>query len=68
MARLNEDERKAIIAAAARPWVQNEAIAKLDVVQPTMEARQRYCLWATEAAVFFKGRKPVHFSGEQWKL
>lgn len=37
-------------------------------VAPTREARARYCRWATEAAKFYKGQKPVRFTGDRWKL
>jgi hypothetical protein len=38
------------------------------IVEPTPEARARYCRWATEAAKFYKGHKPVRFTGDHWKL
>jgi hypothetical protein len=38
------------------------------IVEQTPEGRARYIRWATEAAKFFKGTKPVCFTGEHWKL
>ena len=37
-------------------------------MEDTPEARARYCRWANEAAKFFKGTKPVNFTGKHWKL
>jgi len=28
----------------------------------------KHCDWATETSKFFKGTKPVDFSGDHWKL
>lgn len=39
-------------------------IRQITIVAPTVEVRERYCRWATEAAKFFKGKKPVRFVGD----
>ena len=38
------------------------------LVADTPETRLRYIQFATQAAEFYKGEKPVRFTGENWKL
>ena len=68
MARLSETDREALRALSARGWRQGPEERSPRVVAPTTEARERYCRWASEAAEFFKGVKPVRFDGSSWKL
>jgi hypothetical protein len=68
MARLSEADRAALRELTARGWVQAPAERSPALVAPTVEARERYCRWATAAARFYKGRKPVRFVGRHWKL
>ncbi len=68
MKRLTKDDRKAFRELTDRRWVQSPQEASPRIVEPTPEAREQYRLWATEAARFFKGRKPVRFGGAHWKL
>jgi hypothetical protein len=68
MSRLSEQERSELITAARQP-ISNPPL-RLDerFVAPTPEARRRYILFATEAARFYRGVRPIGFRGDQWKL
>ncbi len=68
MAKLSETDKKAFRELTTRGWEQSEQERSPRTVAPTIEARRRYCEWATQAAKFFKGTKPVDFSGDHWKL
>jgi hypothetical protein len=66
MARLSETDR--ITLSQGKPWAELPEQRSPGIVEPTPEARARYLRWATEAAKFYKGTKPVRFTGEHWKL
>jgi len=66
MARLSKSDREAFQNAGR--WIERPEQRSPRLVEPTPEARARYCRWATEAAKFFKGEKPVRFTGDHWKL
>jgi len=68
MSRLTEQERRALIAAVRQPLNSPPLRPDERFVAPTPEARRRYILFATEAARFYRGVKPVGFRGNQWKL
>lgn len=68
MAKLTETDKAAFREFTERGWEQNEQECSPKVLAATIEARRRYCEWAKEAAKFFKGNKPVDFSGDHWKL
>ncbi len=66
MARLTDADRKALLGA--KPWTEPDEMRSPQIVEQTPEGRARYIRWATEAAKFYKGTKPVCFTGEHWKL
>ena len=66
MAKLTDSDRKALLEV--KPWTELNEMRSPRIVEPTPEARARYCRWATEGAKFFKGTKPVRFTGAHWKL
>lgn len=66
MARLSETD-KAAFRESAR-WIEGPKERSPHTVEATPEARARYIRWASEATKFYKGKKPVHFTGEHWKL
>jgi len=68
MANLSKSDRKAFAKAARTPWQQSPAERSLRFVPQTPEGRAAYVRWATEASKFFKGKKPVRFEGDHWKL
>jgi len=68
MARLTEADKAAFRELTQRGWVPEPEERSPRIVKPTTEARTRYCRWATDAARFFKGTKPVDFGGDHWKL
>ncbi len=68
MAKLTETDKAAFREFTTRGWEQSEAERSPRLVEQTPAGRARYCRWATEAAKFFKGTKPVDFSGDHWKL
>jgi hypothetical protein len=68
MARLSETDRDHFRRFTERGWRQSPEESSPARVAPTLEARHRYCVWAAEAARFYKGTKPVRFVGTQWKL
>ncbi|NBC48423.1 MAG: hypothetical protein GVY22_10610 [Gammaproteobacteria bacterium] len=68
MTQLTETDRTAFRRLAEAGWIQSTAERSPAIVAPTAEARERYCRWATEAARFYRGEKPVRFQGDQWKL
>ncbi len=66
MAKLTKTDRETL--RSAEPWVQSPTERSPRIMEDTPEARARYCRWANEAAKFFKGTKPVNFTGKHWKL
>ncbi len=68
MKRLTNNDRNAFRELTERGWKQSPVERSPRVVEQTAEARKRYCQWASDAARFFKGKKPVRFGGSQWKL
>ncbi|HKK18768.1 MAG TPA: hypothetical protein VJ952_08815 [Opitutales bacterium] len=66
MARLTDTDRKVLLEA--KPWTEPEEMRSPRIVEQTPEGRARYCRWATEAAKFYRGTKPVRFTGKHWKL
>ncbi|MFP4166260.1 MAG: hypothetical protein ACLFUF_03715 [Opitutales bacterium] len=68
MARLTETDREHFRKLKKTGWRQSDSEQSPARVAPTMEARNRYCRWAAEAAKFYKGAKPVRFGGGHWKL
>ncbi|MCG6940291.1 MAG: hypothetical protein LJE69_03455 [Thiohalocapsa sp.] len=68
MARLTEADRTAFRELTARGWVQSPAEQSPAIVEQTTAGRERYCRWATFAARFYRGSKPVRFVGSHWKL
>lgn len=68
MAKLTETDKAAFREFSARGWEQSPEERSPRLVEQTLEGRARYIRWATEAAKFFKGTKPVDFGGAHWKL
>lgn len=68
MARLTQTDKEAFRELTERGWVNDPAEQSPRFMPLTTEAREAYCRWATEAAKFHKGIKPVNFSGDHWKL
>jgi hypothetical protein len=66
MARLSKTDRQAF--GRKEVWKEPPEMRSPRTVEPTPEARARYCRWVTEAAKFYKGTKPVRFEGEHWLL
>lgn len=68
MARLSDEERE------MRQNLSRESISEAPLspeerfVAPTPEARERYIHFATQAALFYKGERPIGFRGNHWKL
>lgn len=68
MARLTEADRAAFRDLTERGWVQSPGERSPAIVEQTLAGREQYCRWATAAARFYKGSKPVRFVGNHWKL
>lgn len=68
MAQLSNSDKAAFRELTERGWEQSDEERSPRHVELTPEARRRYCEWAAQAAKFYKGTKPVDFSGEHWKL
>ncbi|WPL19827.1 hypothetical protein Thiowin_04974 [Thiorhodovibrio winogradskyi] len=68
MARLTESDRAAFRRLRTHGWVAAPEERAPAVVAATPEARLRYCQWATQAARFYRGEKPVRFGGNHWLL
>jgi hypothetical protein len=68
MAKLSDADRAAFQALTARGWIQQPAERSPALVEQTPAGRERYCRWATAAAKLYRGKKPVRFVGEHWKL
>lgn len=68
MARLTESEREDLKRLAEGPREVQPLTAEERFVAPTPEARMRYIRFATQAARFYKGDKPVRFRGNDWRL
>ncbi len=68
MTKLSESDKAAFRELTARGWEQSPEERSPRFVEQTPEGRARYVRWATEASKFFKGTKPVDFSGDHWKL
>jgi hypothetical protein len=68
MARLTESERAELLRVGSIPLGEPPSSYNERIVAPTIEARERYARFATQAAKIFKGTKPVRFEGAHWKL
>lgn len=68
MTRLSEADHAALRRSTETGWVEAAAHRSPAIVKPTIQAREQYCRWAAAAARFFRGDKPVRFSGSHWKL
>jgi hypothetical protein len=68
MAQLTETDKATFRRLTRRGWEQTPEERSPHFVEQTPEGRARYINWASEASKFFKGTKPVDFSGNQWKL
>lgn len=68
MTKLTEADRAAFRRLSETGWVETPAQLSPTIVDGTAAARERYCRWATQAAHFYRGQKPVRFSGKHWKL
>lgn len=66
MARLSESDKAAL--REGDRWAEPAERRSPRVLESTPQARTRYCRWDAEAAKFHQGRKPVRFTGKQWKL
>lgn len=68
MAKLSDQERRQWIALRDAPFQQPPPADEERFVAPTVEARERYMRFLTEASKFFRGTRPVPFKGDNWKL
>lgn len=68
MTRLSESDQAALRELTARGWVQSPAERSPVLFDPTPEACERYCRWATAVARLCPADKPRHFGGAFWKL
>ena len=68
MARLSDKDKAAFCELTSRGCEQSPEEHSQRLVEQTPKGRARYVRWATEASRFFKGTKPVDFSGDHWKL
>ncbi|MCP1727913.1 hypothetical protein J2T60_001913 [Natronospira proteinivora] len=68
MARLSEEEKQALKAAAEWPPQQPASAQDVELVAPTPEARMRYIRFATEAARLHRPGPIRPMRGEHWKL
>jgi hypothetical protein len=68
MTRLTEREREDLRRLAEGPREGQPLTAEARFVAPTPEARMRYIRFASRAARFYKGDKPVRFRGNDWRL
>jgi len=66
MAQLSESDKTSLREAGQ--WTEPPERQSPRVLKATPQAHARYCRWASEAAKFYKGNKPVRFTGKQWKL
>lgn len=68
MERLTRSDRDAFRELTERGWVQSPQERSPRFAEDSPAAREAYCRWATEASRFFKGKKPIRFTGTQWRL
>ena len=68
MAKLTDNERNRLQELADQAWDAPPLSESEYYVAPTQEARARYIRFATAASRFFKGNKPVRFTGNNWQL
>ena len=68
MAQLSKTDKAAFRALSNKGWEQSAEERSPLIVEATPEGRARYIRWASQASKFFKGEKPVDFSGDHWKL
>jgi hypothetical protein len=68
MARLTDTDRAALLRLSESGWVQSAEERSPAIVEQTTAGRERYCRWATAAAAFYRGKKPVRFVGDRWKI
>lgn len=68
MTRLSEEERE-MLENLSRDSASEALLSPEErFVAPTPEARARYIRFATRAAMFYKGERPIGFRGNHWKL
>ena len=67
MSRLSPEEKRSLREASG---FADEPSLRPDerFVQPTVEARERYIRFATQASRLYRGEKPVEFRGKHWRL
>ena len=68
MTQLTDSDRNELLRVAKLEIEQLPLGREERLVAPTIEARERYIRFATQASKFFKGTKPVCFEGDHWKL
>ena len=62
-----ETEHAWLTESFRQPRLAKDPMARINP-HPDAASRRRYIQFATEAARFFKGRKPVRFGGGHWKI
>jgi len=68
MTKLTKEEKQELKASIGQPHHEPNLSKDERFVADTPEARLRYIQFATQAAKFYKGDKPVDFKGNSWKL
>lgn len=68
MTRLTDAEREELRAFSRARHVEPPLPPEDLFVASTADGRLRYIGWVTQASKFFKGKKPVRFRGDHWRL
>jgi hypothetical protein len=68
MTRLSDEEREMLRNLSSHSGSEPQLPLDQRFVAPTPEARERYIDFASQAAVFYKGDRPIGLRGNQWKL
>ena len=68
MARLTENEKKALLELTNKGWMQSAVERSPLFVDPTPEANEKFCKWASQVSAKTSSVRPVRFSGSNWKL
>lgn len=68
MARLTQTDKEVLQALSDRGWVQSAEERSPLFVEPTVENIESYCRWVSELSRWISRKRPVRFSGDNWKL
>jgi hypothetical protein len=68
MARLTDNDKKALLDFTRKGWKQSVVERSPIFVDPTPETNEKYCKWVSQLSTLTSSVRPVQFAGSNWKL